>query len=103
MISNKDDMNAEDAFKKAQKISVSRILTDEDFKYIQNKVAIGQVSENFKGKKRKLNIISTDDCNKNEIVELTQIEFVHKKMRHDKEGRLATVCAGREGRRAYNI
>ena len=33
-----------------------------------------------------------------ELVDLASIEMVHKKRRHDKESRLATVMEGREGR-----
>lgn len=89
----------ENAAKKAEKISVSRILTDEDFKRIQKETLAEQVSGKSKGKKRRFEPTSKG---KNELVELDQIENVHKKMKHDKESRLATVHAGREGRETFS-
>merc|ERR1711962_174529 len=89
----------ENAAKKAEEISVSRILTDEDFKRIQKETLAEQVSGKSKGKKRRFEPTSKG---KNELVELDQIENVHKKMKHDKESRLATVHAGREGRETFS-
>lgn len=89
----------ENAAKKAEEISVSRILTDEDFKRIQKETLVEQVSGKSKGKKRRFEPTSKG---KNELVELDQIENVHKKMKHDKESRLATVHAGREGRETFS-
>ena len=39
---------------------------------------------------------------KSELVDLASIENVVKKMKHDKESRLATVHAGREGRDSFS-
>merc|ERR1740116_25874 len=36
-----------------------------------------------------------------ELVNLDAIEMIHKKKRHDKEARMATVIAGREGRERF--
>ena len=36
-----------------------------------------------------------------ELVSLANIEMVHKKRRHDKEARMATVLEGREGREKF--
>merc|ERR550532_3430153 len=37
-----------------------------------------------------------------ELVNLANIEMIHKKRRHDKESRMATVLEGREGREKFN-
>lgn len=59
---------------------------------------------NKRGKKRKQSAaVEKEQSNKkSEIVNLSEIESVHKKMRHDKESRLATVLAGREGREKFS-
>ena len=53
-----------------------------------------------KGKKRKHTF--TTERRKSELVDLANIENVVKKMKHDKESRLATVHAGREGRDSFS-
>ena len=59
---------------------------------------------NKRGKKRKQSAaVEKEQSNKkSEIVNLSEIESVHKKMRHDKESRLETVLAGREGREKFS-
>ena len=91
----------DDSKKKAETISATRILTDQDFKTIQQRAMTEQL-EGKKGKKRKLTTSSAKPATNEELVNLSQIENVHKKMRHDKESRLATVLAGREGREKFS-
>jgi len=38
---------------------------------------------------------------RDELVDLANIEMIHKKRKHDKEARLATVMAGREDREKF--
>lgn len=91
---------------KAELVSQTRILTDADFKKIQQKSMTEQISgkSSKRGKKRKQSTTVEKEQNnkKSEIVNLSEIENVHKKMRHDKESRLATVLAGREGREKFS-
>ncbi|XP_047145437.1 protein SDA1 homolog [Hydra vulgaris] len=89
-----DEAIAADNEKKAEMVSTTRILTDEDFKKIQEQ----SLSEKLHGTKRKAQFNS----DKSDIIDLAQIENVHKKMCHDKQSRLATVLAGREGRESYS-
>jgi len=85
--------------KKAEIISGTRILTDEDFRKIKMKSMSHTLnSEGGKGKKRRSTTAKESTKDNDDVVKLSQIENVCKKMRHDKESRLATVHAGREGR-----
>ena len=88
--------------KKAELISHTRILTDEDFKKMKGKEIIRQV-EGKTGRKRKSAPSADLFSNKDEIVKLDNIEMVYKRPRHDKEARLSTVLAGREGREKYSM
>jgi len=98
-----EDVDDDENKKKAEMISNTRILTDEDFKKIQQKSITEQLDGNQKGKKgqkRKHTNMPKPSTN-DEVVSLAQIENVHKKMRHDKESRLATVLEGRVGREKF--
>lgn len=100
-----DNEDEEDAKAKAEMISQSKFLTDEDFKKIQQKSLSQQMNEGSrKGKKRKATTTEITNSNnkKPELVDLSSIENVVKKMKHDKESRLATVYAGREGRESFS-
>lgn len=94
-------MAPEDKVKKAKDITTSRILTQEEFKQIRNKQMSKELGREPKtGKKRRSNV---DEMNHEggETVSLAAIERIHKRPRHDKESRLATVMAGREGREKF--
>ncbi|XP_065199814.1 protein SDA1 homolog [Planococcus citri] len=80
----------------ATEVSVTRILTDEDFKRIEAAQMSKQVTS-AKGRKR----VAEPEPNKGEFVNLADIENIHKKRRHDKEARLETVMKGREGREKF--
>ena len=87
---------------KAELISATRILTDDDFKKIQQKsISVQLDGGQKKGKKRKHTTTASKPTSNDEVVSLAQIENVHKKMRHDKESRFATVLGGRVGREKY--
>lgn len=98
----------ENAKEKAELVSQTRILTDDDFKRIQQRSIAQQLGGNptcKAGKKRKRTANTAAEGKqqqKSELVDLAQIENVVKKMRHDKESRLATVHAGREGREKFS-
>ena len=110
----KDSNSKEDEFltqadkeEKAQMVTASRILTDAEFKRIESAQLKKQVQayrKNKKGKKRTIREEAEDESadvpgkHRDELVDLANIEMVHKKRRHDKESRMATVLEGREGR-----
>ncbi|XP_057308985.1 protein SDA1 homolog isoform X2 [Hydractinia symbiolongicarpus] len=98
--SEKEHDNIEGDKKKAEMVSLTRILTDEDFKKIQEKSITKQMDG--KSRKRKSTTLGSQHRERDELVDLSNIENVHKKMRHDKESRLATVLAGREGREKFS-
>lgn len=94
----------EEKRKRAAEIATSRILTDADFKQIDAAQLRKQVQAFRKGgQKRKLDETNLDEVMTNpnardELVDLAQIEMVHKKRKHDKETRMASIKEGREGR-----
>ena len=92
-------------------VTGSRILSDAEFKKIENAQLKKQVQafrRGKKGKKRSIREVIEDEdtetisgTHREELVNLANIEMVHKKRRHDKEARLATVLEGREGREKF--
>ncbi|CAH1267241.1 SDAD1 [Branchiostoma lanceolatum] len=96
-----EKLTPEMAKRKAAAISQSRILTQEDLKLIRAK----QISKEMekaapKGKKRK-HVHIEDKETSSELPTLSDIERIHKKPKTNKETRLATVQAGREGREKF--
>lgn len=86
---------------KAAVVSTSRLLTQDDFK----KIRIAQMAKEVnaapgKGQKRK-NVESDEENEKGEILNLRDIERLHKKPKSDKETRLATAMAGRTDRKEF--
>ncbi|XP_059045352.1 protein SDA1 homolog [Achroia grisella] len=86
----------EEKTKQAREIAMETIFTDEDFKRIE----AAQVKKQVKGIKRKSGIEEETDEN-GELVQLSAIENIHKKRKHDKNARLETVMKGREERDKY--
>ncbi|XP_018804398.1 PREDICTED: protein SDA1 homolog [Bactrocera latifrons] len=76
----------------AQELAMTRIFTDEDFKRI-NAAQLKKTVTN--ARKRPL------EKDRAEFVKLNNIEMIYKKRKHDKESRLETVKAGREGREKF--
>ena len=93
---------------KAKLVTASRILSDAEFKKIeatQLKKQVQAFRKGKKGKKRTKEVAEDGDIvpekYREELVSLANIEMVHKKRRHDKEARMATVLEGREGREKF--
>jgi len=63
---------------------------------------VGQVRVSEAKKRKQTTAASGQEKEKPELVDLASIENVVKKMKHDKESRLATVLAGREGREKFS-
>ncbi|KAK6494665.1 protein SDA1-like protein [Huso huso] len=85
---------------KAAAVTVSRLLTQEDFK----KIRLAQMAKEVnaapgKGQKRKN--VDSDDESRGELLTLRDIEYLHKKPKSDKETRLATAMAGRTDRSEF--
>ncbi|KAB0790528.1 hypothetical protein PPYR_09982 [Photinus pyralis] len=83
----------------AKNVVLERILTDEDFKRIDLANVQKQIDPLRKGKKRKIE----DDpaATSSEFVQLGDIENVHKKRKHDKETRVASVRQGQQDREKF--
>lgn len=86
-------MEKEEKIKTARNIAMETIFTDEDFKRIQ----AAQVKKHISGMKRK-KPVDDDEEESGELVQLSAIENIHKKRKHDKNARLETVLKGREER-----
>ncbi|XP_015766763.1 PREDICTED: protein SDA1 homolog [Acropora digitifera] len=99
-----DDNNEDekkDKKSKAARISQTRLLTDEDFQKMRNMEAARAL--NIKSsKKRKMEVDVDEPPERGELISVGDIENIHKKRKHDKESRLETVLAGREGREKFS-
>ena len=111
-------LSLEEKTAKAREATLGRILSDEDFRKIaaaQLRKQVEGVRRGGKGRKRKAedaelgdDWVNVDDEvdealveGRKELVNLDDIELIHKKKRHDKEARMETVMAGREGREKF--
>jgi len=101
-----DATSLEERKAKAMEVTSSRILTDADFKRIEAAQLKKQVQgfSKSRNKKRRLEEdkpVANNSKPRDELVDLANIEMIHKKRKHDKEARLATVMAGREDREKF--
>ena len=99
-------LSLEERKQKAANVASNRILTDADFKKIDAAQLRKQVTGFKKGKKRKMVEVDDDEEEKRskgreELVDLASIEMVHKKRKHDKETRMASIMEGRKDRDKY--
>ncbi|XP_076447026.1 protein SDA1 homolog [Babylonia areolata] len=94
---------AEDRKKLAQEVSSTRIMTQEDFRRLQQSQLAKEagIKTNVKSRKRKRPGDASQD--RGEMPSLGDIENVHKKRAHDRDSRLSTVMAGREGRGKFSV
>lgn len=94
---NTEHLSLEEKALKAADVTASRILTDADFRRIDAAQLKKQVQGFRKGgKKRKLDTVEVDEsatavCRREELVDLANIEMIHKKRRHDKESRYSNI------------
>lgn len=87
---------------KAEMISHSRILSQDEFR----KIKVAQLSKQVKyarGKKRKSEVaLNESDNEESEIVRLESIEKLSKRAKMNKEERKAHIMEGREGRESFS-
>ncbi|XP_068631801.1 protein SDA1 homolog [Battus philenor] len=88
--------NMEEKIETARNIAMDTIFTDEDFKRIE----AAQIKKCISGVKRNKNAIEEPE-ESTELVQLSAIENIHKKRKHDKNARLESVHKGREERDKY--
>lgn len=83
----------------AKKVTLDRILTDEDFKRIDLENVKKQVQNAKKGTKRKLedSVVHAPS----EFVNIGDIENIYKKRKHDKEARMQSVKKGQMDREKF--
>lgn len=89
-------MEKEEKIETARKIAMETIFTDEDFKRIE----AAQIKKHISGMKRK-KPADEDEEQSGELVQLSAIENIHKKRKHDKSARLESVLKGREERAKF--
>ena len=89
-----EHLSLEEKAQKAADVTSSRILTDADFRKIDAAQLKKQIQGFRKGgKKMKVDdTVEVDEsitavCRREELVDLANIEMIHKKRRHDKESR----------------
>ncbi|CAD7690165.1 unnamed protein product [Nyctereutes procyonoides] len=95
-------MPMEERKAKAAAISMSQVLTQEDFQ----KIRIAQMRKEVdatrgKAQKRKYIERDSDEEPRGELLSLRDIERLHKKSKSDKETRLATEVAGKADRKEF--
>lgn len=73
---------------KASKISIERLLGDDDFKRIDAELVRQQVTNFKRGTKRRY---EEEDPNRGELVKLADIENIYKKRKHDKQARIDSI------------
>ncbi|KAG5895123.1 hypothetical protein JTB14_008560 [Gonioctena quinquepunctata] len=83
----------------AQKVTLERLLTDEDFKRIDMANVKKQVYSTKQGLKRKLEEKPVDPPS--ELVKLSDIENIYKKRKHDKQTRMESVKKGQVDREKF--
>lgn len=83
----------------AKKVTLDRILTDEDFKRIDLANVKKQVEYARKGVKRKPE--ETTPTTPSDFVKLGDIENIYKKRKHDKQTRVESVMKGQEDREKF--
>uniref|UniRef100_S4PEF4 Protein SDA1 n=4 Tax=Pararge aegeria TaxID=116150 RepID=S4PEF4_9NEOP len=76
---------------------MDKIFTDEDFKRIE----AAQIKKSITGVKRNRSVVEEEENESTELVQLSAIENIHKKRKHDKNARLESVLKGREERDKY--
>lgn len=92
-------MDVETKKELAKKVTLDRILTDEDFKRIELANVRKQVEYAKKGVKRKLE--ESASTTPSEFVKLGDIENIYKKRKHDKQARIESVRKGQADREKF--
>lgn len=87
-------INLQEKVDAARNIAMETIFTDDDFKRIET----AQIKKQVSGVKRNRQVIDNEENEKGDLVELSAIENIHKKRKHDKNARLESVMQGREDR-----
>ncbi|KAL4229769.1 Protein SDA1 [Mactra antiquata] len=90
----------EEREQKAMTVSTSRILSQEEFKKLQQLEAVKQTEGMTSGAKKRKRPAEEEE-ERGELLKLSMIENVYKKRAHDKDSRLATVMEGRVDRPKY--
>lgn len=89
-------MDVETKKELAKKVTLDRILTDDDFKRIEMANVRKQVEYAKKGVKRKVEEAAPSD-----LVKLGDIENIYKKRKHDKQTRIESVRKGQADREKF--
>jgi len=94
-------LTAEERNERAQAISSSRILTQEDFQNIRTHQLSKQVTDAKSSRKRKAPEPEGPETQNGDLVSLANIEWVYKKRHQTKEEKVQGIMEGREGREKF--
>jgi len=100
-----DKLSPEEKAAKAKEVTFGRILTDDDFRRIDQAQLKKQVTAARKHKKQKT--VNSREVNeqgtgtRNELVALESIELIHGSKKNNKEERMASIRKGREDRGTF--
>ncbi|ELT88157.1 hypothetical protein CAPTEDRAFT_6413 [Capitella teleta] len=95
-------MDEEDKVKRAEEITQSRILSQDDFQKIRIRQISKTMGADHRKEKRRAKVEEAPH-ESGEIIPLDDIEKIHKKRRHDYDSRLETVLEGRKDRPKYGV
>lgn len=100
--SEKDEKLLEERKRKAAEVTVTRLLTDEDFKRIDAAQIRKQMEAPRKGHPKGVKRpLEEEPKSKGELVSLGDIENIYKKRKHDKQQRIESVREGQADREKY--
>ncbi|CAH0547881.1 unnamed protein product [Brassicogethes aeneus] len=95
----KAQRNTQEKKELAHKVTLDRLLTDEDFRRIDMANVKKQVKSTSKGLKRKLEEEKVSQAG--DLVKLSDIENIYKKKKHDKQTRMESVKSGQQDREKF--
>lgn len=102
--SEKDEKLLEERKRKAAEVTVTRLLTDEDFKRIDAAQIRKQMEAPRKGHPKGVKRpLEEEPKSKGELVSLGDIENIYKKRKHDKQQRIESVREGQADREKYGF
>jgi len=97
-----DALDPGERVERARDIVQSRILSQDEFKKIKQRQVSKLVDADKRGRGKKRRAPEEElEEEEGEILKLSNIEGIYKKRRHDRDSRMATVLAGREGREKF--
>ncbi|XP_072040990.1 protein SDA1 homolog [Amphiura filiformis] len=96
-----ESLTADEKKARASEISSTRVLSQEEFKQIQQMQMAKEMQPSKTGKGTKRKHVEIEDSQSGELVPLSKIEDVFGSKKQSREERIATMKAGRDGREKF--